>query len=177
MKLYISIAIAALLSGCATTYQAEGVTGGFSSSQLDENVFQIGFKGNGFTDRDKANNYALLRSAEIALEKGYSYFVIIDAQQYSKISTYTTPVLATTNINTNTDGSAYSSGNNINYSGHTYGTAKTTFSGGETQVTSKPRTMNTIVCFKEKPNGFSYNAEFVAKSMREKYGLNNQINK
>jgi len=172
MKLYVSLAIAALLAGCATAYQPQGATGGFSSSQLDENVFQVSFKGNGYTDRDKANDYALLRSAEIALEKGYSYFIIVDAQQYSKNSSFTTPVTATTNIRSNTYGSAYGNGNNVNYSGNTQGTATTTFSGGETYNISKPRTTNTIVCFKEKPQGFSYNAEFVAKSLKEKYGLN-----
>ncbi len=172
MNLSVSIALAVLLAGCATAYKPDGVMGGFSSSQLDENVFQVNFKGIGFTDRDEANDYALLRSAEIALEKGYSYFVIVDAQQYSKNSTYTTPITATTNFDSNTYGSAYGSGNNVNYSGNTYGTATTSFSGGETYNISKPRTTNTIACFKEKPKGFSYSAEFVVKSLKAKYGLN-----
>lgn len=153
----MSIAVVVLLTGCATAYQPQGATGGFSSSQLDENVFQVSFKGNGYTDRDKANDYALLRSAEIALEKGYSYFIIVDAQQYAKNSTYTTPVTATTNISSNAYGSSY--------------TAKTTFSGGEAYNISRPRATNTIICFKDKPNVFSYRAEFVVKSLKEKYGL------
>ncbi len=172
MKLHVLLIAAVTLAGCATAYQPQGATGGFSESQLDENVFQVTFKGNGYTDRDRANDFALLRSAEIALEKGYKYFVIVDAQQYSKNSSYTTPTTATTNVNANTYGSAYGYGNSVNYSGNTYGTATTTYSGGQTFHISKPRTTNTIVCFKEKPEGFSYNAEFLAKSLKEKYELN-----
>ncbi len=172
MKLYVLLIAATVLTGCATAYQPQGATGGFSEMQLDENVFQVTFKGNGYTDHDRANDFALLRSAEIALEKGYKYFVIVDAQQYSKNSSFNTPTTATTNINANTYGSAYGYGKSMNYSGNTSGTATTTYSGGQTVNISKPRTTNTIVCFKEKPDGFSYNAEFLAKSMKEKYGLN-----
>ena len=97
---------------------------------------------------------------------------IADAQKYSINSTYTTPTTATTNLNSNSYGSAYGYGNNINYSGNTYGTATTTFSGGQTYNVSKPRAINTIVCFKDKPEGFAYNADFIVKSLKEKYGLN-----
>jgi len=171
MKLLIPFIAAMALVGCATAYQPQGATGGFSEAQLDEDVFQVTFKGNGYTDRDRANDFALLRSAEIALEKGYKYFVIVDAQQYSKNSSFTTPTTATTNINANTYGSAYGYGNTVNYYGSTYGTATTTYSGGQTFHISKPGTTNTIVCFKEKPEGFSYNAEFLTKSLKEKYEL------
>jgi hypothetical protein len=36
---------------------------------------------------------------------------------------------------------------------------------------SKPSSRNTIVCFKEKPAGFSYDAQQVVGSLREKFGL------
>ena len=171
IRILTILAIFAVLSGCATTYQSQGLLGGFSSIQLDTNVFQVTFKGNAYTARDKANDYALLRSAELALENGYQYFIIVDAQQYSKSSTYTTPTRATSNINANTYGSAYRYGNNTNYSGNTTGTMTTTLTGGKTYNISKPRTTNTIVSFIEKPEGFSYNAEFVTKNIRAKYGV------
>lgn len=172
MKLHTLLMAAITLGGCATAYQPQGATGGFSEAQLDENVFQVNFKGNGYTDHDRANDFALLRSAEIALEKGYKYFIIVDAQQYSQDSAYTTPTTVTTNINANNYGSAYGYGNSVNYSGNTNGTATTTYSGGQTFYISKPRTTNTIVCFKDKPDGFSYNAELLAKSLQEKYKIN-----
>lgn len=168
--LFIFLSVIALV-GCATTYQKQGATGGYSSTQLDTNVFQVSFKGNGFTSRERANDFALLRSAELALENGFKYFVIIDAQQYSQNSTYTTPVTSTTNINTNTYGTAYGYGNYGTYSGNTYGTATTTTYGGQAYHISKPRAANTIVCFKDKPEGFSYNARFIEKSLKGKYEL------
>ncbi len=80
-----------LVSGCATAYKAKGYSGGYSSTQLGENIFQVTFVGNGKTSRERANDFALLRSAEIALANNFEYFVIEDTQQYSKHSTYTTP--------------------------------------------------------------------------------------
>ena len=78
MKFLCSLSLVVSLVGCATTYQSESLLGGFSSSQLDENVFQVSFKGNAFVSPEKASDYSLLRAAEIALEKGYKYFVIAD---------------------------------------------------------------------------------------------------
>jgi hypothetical protein len=132
------IAAILILSGCATDYQRQGTTFlgwwdgyGYSSTQIDTNVFQVTFKGNAYTESDRANNFALLRSAELTLENGYEYFVIIDAQKYSKNSSDTTPTTSTTNIRT-----------------------------------------NTIMCFKEKPEEFSYNARFIEKSLKKKYQRN-----
>ena len=167
MKVVATLSMALLLAGCATSYQPQGMTGGFSETQLDTNMFTVTFKGNGHTSRDKANDFALLRSAEVALENGYKYFIIVDAQQYAKNSTYTTPVIATTNANANT----FATANNMMLNANTYGTSTTTFTGGQTYNSSKPRTANTIVCFAEKPQGSSYNAEFIVKSLKAKHKI------
>ena len=45
------------------------------------------------------------------------------------------------------------------------------FLAGKLSIYPKPTASNTIVCFNEKPEEFSFNAEFVARSLREKYGL------
>jgi hypothetical protein len=156
MRIIYLLCISLILSACATAYQREGATGGYTETQLDTNVFQVTFRGNGYTARQRAADFALLRSAEITLENGYNYFVIIDASQYSKQSSYTTP--------TTTYGSATAYGNTA------YGTAITY--GGQTYHISKPRATNTIICFKEKPEGFAYNATFIEKSMKDKYQLN-----
>ncbi len=159
------------LTGCATAYQPDSFSGGYSSTQLDTNVFQVTFKGNGLTSRERANDFALLRAAELTLTHGYNYFIIINAQQYSRGSTYTTPTTSTTNIDTNTYGNANGNGNYANYSGNTYGTTTMTTYGGQTYHISEPRSADTIVCFKIKPNGFSYNAQFIENSLKVKYGL------
>ncbi len=161
--LFIVYLVAVLLSGCATSYKERGLTGGYSETQLDENVFRVSFRGNGYTSKERASDFNLLRSAELTLEKGYRYFIIVDSQESVKLSTYTTPTISDTDIN------VYQSGN------HFYGDATTTTYGGQTYIYSKPSTTNTIICFKEKPqvNGLVFDADFVANSIRQKYTITN----
>jgi len=133
MKYFFAISfITCLLSGCATSYQGDGFTGGYSETQLDENVFNVSFRGNEFTRRDRVADFTLLRSAELTLENGFNYFVVIDANSYTTTSTHTTPTT------TNTTASAYSSGNSI------YGGATSSTTGGQTYNISKPSESNTI---------------------------------
>lgn len=140
---------------CATSYQSTGFTGGYSETQLDENVFQVNFKGNGFTSKERSADFALLRCAELASNNGYDYFTIIDAQQYTTNSTYTTPTQTKAKVSV--------------YGNTAYGSS-TTY-GGQTYNISKPSNTNTIICFKEKPEGFSYNVKFLMHSLKEKYDL------
>ena len=149
-----------LLQGCATGYQRDGLTGGFSETRLDENVFTVTFRGNGYTKRERVADFTLLRCAELTLESGYAYFVIIDASTFTKIQTYKT------NEVSHTTGNAHVYGNNV------YGSSRTVKYGGDTEIISKPGASNTIVCFKEKPEGtFSYNAKFIRQSISQKYGI------
>lgn len=158
---YTIILIMLCLQACATSYQSNGFSGGYSETQLDENVFKVSFRGNGYTRRDRVADFTLLRSAELALKNGYNYFVVIDSGSYTTTSTHTTP------ITTNTTANAYGTGNNA------YGNATSTTTGGQTYNISKPSSSNTIVCFEEKPeSSFSYNAKFIYKSITEKYGIN-----
>ena len=153
------------LSGCATTYQSSGFSGGYSETQLDENVFKVAFRGNGYTGREKVADFTLLRSAELSLQNGYKYFVVIDANSYTSNSTHTTPTTSNTTAN------VYGSGN------YAYGNARTTTYGGQTYNISKPSSSNTIVCFKEKPeNTFSYNAGFIYKNITKKYNIKQPAN-
>jgi len=159
----VKIALLALmvivLCACATPqptpYQKANASGGFSETQLDTNVFRVTFHGNSFTQAERAADFALLRSAELTLQNGYSFFVIVDSSQDSKLSSYTTP--------------ATTLGSATIYKNNAYGTA-TTY-GGQTHLVSKPSMTNTIECFAAKPEGlFSYNARFIEESMKRKYG-------
>ena len=164
MKTHIVLAIfLAFLAGCATGYQKHGFTGGFSETQLGENIFKVTFKGNAYTSPERASDFTLLRSAELVLENGFKYFIIVDSEKYTKTGAYTTP---TTSYTT---GSAYGTGN------YAYGSATTTTSGGQTYFYSKPRSTNTIVGFKEKPSieGLLYDAAFIVKSIKGKYEIKN----
>ena len=164
MRNHILIAVlVAILTGCATPYQKHGFTGGFSETQLGENIFQVSFAGNAYTGSGRASDFTLLRSAELALENGFNYFIIVDSEKYTEAGSYTTPT------NSYTTGSAYGTGN------YAYGSATTTTTGGQTYFYSKPTSTNTIVCFKEKPSieGLVYEAAFIVKSVKGKYAINN----
>jgi len=165
MKNLIVIAITVLiLQGCATSYQKTGFSGGYSETQLDENVFTVSFRGNGYTRRERVADFTLLRSAELTLESGFQYFAIIDANSFTSNSTYTTPTTS------HTTGTAYGSGN------YAYGSATTRTTGGQTYNISKPSSSNTIVCFKEKPESiFTYNAIFIYKNIRQKYEIKDAV--
>lgn len=148
------------MQGCATPYQYSDYAGGYSTTQLDKNVFRVSFRGNGFTSRDTVADYTLLRSAEITLKNGYKYFSIVSANEYTNYSSYTSPTTS------NTTASVYGYGNSA------YVNASTTTYGGQTYNFSKPSSTNTIACFVDKPeNIFSYNAEFIANSLSQRYGI------
>lgn len=162
MKFTFTLFIAFLLIGCATSYQAEGFTGGFSETQLDRNVFKVTFKGNGRTRSERAEDFVLLRSAELTLKHGFSHFAIIDERQT------TDQVVITTPTEYQTTGSANSYGNFANFS------ATTTTSGGNSYVIKRPSASNTIVCFNGKPNNglFVYDAQFIYNGLTSKYKIN-----
>ena len=160
-RIWLVLTTALILVGCATTYHRVGLTGGYSQTQLGENIFQVSFRGNAYTGRERASDFSLLRSAELALKHGFTHFIIIDSVQHTKQSIHTTPTTS------RTTGSAYSSGHGA------YGSATTTTYGGQTYLISKPRATNTIVCFKEKPeiNAVVYDVKFVYTSIRNKYRI------
>ena len=161
MRLLSMFLLILALAACSTSYQPKGFGGGYSETQLDANVFRVSFRGNGYTNADRAEELALLRSAELSLKSGFTHFVIIDGQSSATHSTYTTPLQATTT------GSASVYGNTV------YGNSTTNFTGGETYHITKPSTTNTIMCFKGKPEigGLVYDAQFVFNSLAQKYGV------
>jgi len=142
MRTKLSMAfIVILLSACATAYKPLGFTGGYSDTQLGDNIFQVSFRGNGHTSSERASDFSLLRSAELTLGHGFRYFVIVKSGEKSETS------LHTAQATMYTDKSIY--------------------------TISKPSATNTILCYKEKPdvNGVVFDAEFVARSIRQKYSL------
>lgn len=159
---YLLIALFGLFFiGCSTKYQPVGFTGGFSETQLSHNAFNVSFKGNGYTSREKASELALLRSAELTLNNGYKYFIILNSEKYIDYSSHTSPKTYNTTFQANT------------YANQTYGIANTTSSGGNTIYFQRPSTDNTIQCFKDKPNlnTVIYEAEFISKSIKTKYDI------
>src|SRR5262249_36553488 len=117
--LYLSVLA---LAACATEYVPMKNGHGYSDLQVSEKVFRVSFVGNGATKREQAEDYALMRSAQVAIIHGFEYFIIVSEQSSATISSYTTP--------TTTSGSATVIGNTV------YGTATTI--GGQTYIISAP---------------------------------------
>lgn len=159
MRMVMSLCLIVSLSACVTVYQREGFSGGFSETQLDENIWRVTFSGNGYTREQRAEDLALLRSAELTLEKGYTHFGLAGSKSSSETGAFTTPTTS------HTTGSAYGSGNYV------YGNATTRSYGGQTVFVSKPSTTNTVVMFKGKPDvqGMVYDAKFICQSLGQKY--------
>lgn len=71
--------VTVLLSGCLgpTPYQVRGATGGYQERSVGEDRWYVEFYGNGFTSRDTVFAYWLHRCAELTIEKGFDYFVML----------------------------------------------------------------------------------------------------
>lgn len=148
----VTIAVA----GCATLYQPTpyqpiSSNGGFSSTQLGENIFEVHFWGNEYTSSERASDFALLRSAELTLERGFNYFIIDGDENTQQTDVHTTPITSRTEL--------------------TWRGWETKYSGGRTYTTSRPHARKVVVCFKGKPDwpGLIYEAQFVAQSLKGKY--------
>lgn len=73
---------ALLLAACATaTPYGPAETGGgygFSDQRIEENRYRITFRGNSLTSRETVENSLLFRAAELTVERGYDYFIVVE---------------------------------------------------------------------------------------------------
>lgn len=153
MRTLVLLTSALFLAGCAANYQAsKGRAFGFVETQLSENVWRVAFKGNAYTPGERAEDFALIRSADLTLLNGFTHFALTHTQVRTEVSTHTTPMVATT--------STGRSGKPI-----------TTYSGGDTYYMSRPTANNTVVMFKGKPeaNALAFDARFICDSVGRKY--------
>jgi hypothetical protein len=151
------------LGGCATGYQPQGFTGGFSETRFDTNVWRVVFNGNARTSNERAADFTLLRCAEIALDHGFSHFVVVDSEKSMTTGSYTTPTQSYTHGNA----TAYRHGNAVT----AHGSSTTTTHGGQTYHYQKPSRSITMVALSERPEGFSYNARMIRDQLMLKYGI------
>ena len=86
MKYFLSLMTIVFISSCATSYQSQGMSGGYVDTQLSETLWKVSVNGNGYTSSSQVGDYALLRASELTLEKGYKYFVIASDNQNKKSS-------------------------------------------------------------------------------------------
>ena len=87
----VAIAAVVFASGCATPYQSNSLTGGFSDTRLAPDVFRVTFRGNGYTSDERAQDFAMLRAAELSLQHGFTCFAIFDERHSSTPFSVSTP--------------------------------------------------------------------------------------
>jgi hypothetical protein len=73
------LAAASALAGCATPYASSGVTGGYGETHVTDRMVEVTFTGNGYTDADRIQTFALYRCAEIARKAGKPWFTLYDS--------------------------------------------------------------------------------------------------
>jgi hypothetical protein len=162
------------LAGCATSYQPQSFTGGFSDYMTAPDEAVVIFHGNGYTSAERVVAMTALRCAEVALAHGYRFFVEIGMADLSRQSSFTTPGYASTY------GSASAFGN------FATGTATTTVTPPQTFNIYKPGLMVSIKMSNDEkslePVGMMINgqkappkdAAFLSNSLRQFLGIKSQ---
>jgi hypothetical protein len=78
------------MAGCAakpTPYQPATNGYGFSQQQIEGDRYRVTFAGNSATPLDTVRSYMLYRAAEVTVESGHDYFVVVD-QNTQSTTTY-----------------------------------------------------------------------------------------
>lgn len=82
----VPVALLALaLAGCATRYDPDDDES-YQERQLSTAppVYEVFFLGNRYSDPDRMRDFAMLRAAELALEAGYTHFLVTDSSSWEK---------------------------------------------------------------------------------------------
>lgn len=100
MKLFLSFVLVVvpvlLISGCGTASMSGRPTGygasvpffdqtGYEEKQLSDGIYQVRATGNRATDRGRVNDIVLRRAAELTLENGYPYFLVVNSRYMKEV--------------------------------------------------------------------------------------------
>lgn len=91
MKRFLPILLALALGACATATPYQPATpssgGGYSERRIEDNRYQVSFRGNSLTERDTVETYLLFRAAELTLAQGFDYFIVTtrDVNKQSRV--------------------------------------------------------------------------------------------
>lgn len=85
-----------LLVGCATVtpYRAAQHSDdyGYQEQKIEQDRYRVSFAGNSSTSRQTVENYLLFRAAELTLEQGKDYFVIVNSDTEKNTEQHATTV-------------------------------------------------------------------------------------
>ena len=82
------LAASLLLSSCATPYRPLKSHYGYADRQVGKDEYEVSFLGNGHSSYDRVLDLALLRAAEIAIERPAKYFTVLDVAHLSSARKY-----------------------------------------------------------------------------------------
>ena len=89
IKTLFIICLSVFLASCSTGYRPLNDSGGYWDERIEptSNKFNVGYDGNKWHSdpvnrKARVIDLALLRSAEVALENGFKYFIISDSKAY-----------------------------------------------------------------------------------------------
>ena len=77
IRIVIALLIVAGITACATPYQPQGATGGYSEIKIANDLYTVRFGGNGNTSKNTVFKYWLYRCAELTQQNGYAYFEVL----------------------------------------------------------------------------------------------------
>ncbi len=90
-KVIFILCFSIFLASCTTGYRPLNDSGGYWEERIEStsNKFKIGYDGNKWHSdpanrKERVIDLALLRSAEVALENGFKYFIISDSKAYTE---------------------------------------------------------------------------------------------
>src|SRR5437016_5224063 len=108
-KLILSTTIIIMLSlvGCMSPYQPSGLGGGYTDMALSNDTYFVTFRGNGFTSSDVVQSYVLRRAAELTINKGYKFFVVMNGGTNASSEIVRTPATVQTHASGNFQGSGF----------------------------------------------------------------------
>lgn len=114
LRLMAIVACSCLLASCATKYQDMGFTGGVSAQPVMTDVYRIQARGNAYTGSAAVQDFYLLKAAETTLAAGGSHFLIMGAENQTRVSTEQTSGFANTSRVGNTAITTYTPGSTYN---------------------------------------------------------------
>jgi hypothetical protein len=162
MKEIISLAFVLILAGCAigrSYHDSDNMWKlGYSDTQLNEKVYRVSYAGYSIP-QNECDDFAIMRASEIAMEKGYKYFRILNENQSSQSQTFHVP------------GSTYTTGTVSGY-GNVAQMNATSYSSGFVGTANYPVSTITIEMLKEKDDASgTLDAEIIWNSLAKKNGV------
>jgi hypothetical protein len=146
-------------TGSGGGYQKRDTSGyGYQDTHIQDDIYRVDFEGGSGTEFSALKDFTLLRCAQLALEKGYTHFIILDVHSDTRVTVFSAPGRAFY------DDPFYRYRDSFYY--NQYRDSVTTL--------TEPVLSHTIQCFREMPAGAAalvYDARQTAENIRAKYKL------